>query len=196
MLDSFLFSCNQKLGEHLIGGHPNQWKPKTNDTQFQQRQRETLSWRVMWEKIPVVEMPHYPWHTYINRSGNIEHTQACTLWHRIGKCTQTANQFLKYLKSTFISFSCKIESHASWLLTPSLPCTFISRCLQQRLQTRLTFGYVLDVIITCSSAIPGLLCGTAFCNYCQHSPSHHISHTQTVTHDLSHILGHLHIRDK
>lgn len=89
----------------------------------------------------------------------------------------------------------RTPGHASQALTaPLFPSQIYNH--STRLQTRLTFGYVLDVIITRSSASPGLLCGPAFCNYCQYSRSRHISHTQASTHELSHAQhsARLHIR--
>lgn len=78
-------------------------------------------------------------------------------------------------------------------LQPHIPSRFISDFSQERLQTCLTFGYVLDVIISYSSASPRLLCGTACYNHCQYLHCHHISHILPTTHYLSHIVGHLHI---
>lgn len=132
-------------------------------------------------------MPRYPWHTQRDRDTQLT----------LGNCRQTANQIKKRLKLTYVMFSWKI-SHSG----PCIMCTYsftfpvelqISCYQQRRLQTRLTFGYVLHDIISCSSASPRLLCGMALCNYCQYSHRRHISHTQPATHDLSHILAYLHI---
>lgn len=184
-----LDNCNSKLGVYLLDSHLDQWKLESK--QHSVPTGAESDWGPLVEcapqGIPALEMPHYPWHTNVNIHRYTAHTRPCTRWLRLCKlqikCINTSSP-------QFIILLYKKMYHACLQLR--FPCRFISHGKQQRLQTRLTFGYVLDVIITYSR----LLCGTPFCNYCQYSHSRHISHTQPATHDLSHILGYLHIRGK
>lgn len=107
--------------------------------------------------IPVLEMPHYPWHTDISRHRYTAHTQPCTHSHRITNCMHTANQSKNTSSPLFmliIKWNLQCTTYYEHLQL-HLPCRFISQCSQQRLQTWLTFGYELDVIITCSLPAPG-----------------------------------------
>lgn len=134
----------------------------------------------------------------VNATLSLAHTERQRYTaHTARKPQIKSHQIKQQLKLTYVMFSRKI-SHSG----PCIMCTYsfplpaelqISSYQQRRLQTWLTFGYVLHDIISCSSASPRPLCGMASCYYCQYSHRRHISHTQAATHDLSHILAYLHI---
>lgn len=148
---------------------------------------------------PVLEMPHYPGtHTQTDRS--TAHAQPpCTHWHTMGirSSVQTANQIPKYLNPTvIISYKLKITlSHRPRAFRAPLPLLYIKVAAARAADTA-----DIWLCIRCYNNLflgrPRLLCGVTYYNYCQYPHSHRISQTQPATRDLSHVLGHLHIRGK
>lgn len=192
-----LDNSNPELGKVFIrwAPWPVETRKQTTFSPYRSRGRQRVSCGVWCERNSscgdaALSLAHIHKQTQIYTRTHT-HTQPCTHWHGIRSWTQ----ILKYLKLTFIIWNIYIN-HSKPCIMNTHSFTLPVDLYHTASHTRLTFGYVLDVIITHSTASPRLLCGTAFCNYCQYSHSHHISHTQPATHDLSHILGHLHIRGK